>query len=459
MSGVKAWSAIAAAAVALVAADEGRASTPSPWCGTTPTASDRLPDATPGYAVHVAYVRSALVPDRFAALAPRIVGDVAAIEAWWRAQDPGRAPRFDLYPYACTTMFGRLDLTSIVLQQRLEGVDEIFDGLRFLLAQNSGFLEPEKTYLVYYDGPTSQEPSRFVACGIGAPRNGPLPGFAVVLLDSCLADASDSRRPVVAAHELVHAHDAVVGEAPNTCEEGHACDVANDLMSPFLSGAELESLVLDGGRDDYYAHAGGWRDVQDSLFLERADSPDREPPSTPAAVTATDGGAGSVRLSWSRAADDVGPVTYRVYQDGLFVRSTSATSVLVGFGETPISSYAVRAADAVGHLSPSAVIRFRVGVGIVDGQGRLVRDTVKPAAIPRVTIRRTRDATSLTWPAVRDAGGPVRYRVTVGARTIWLTKPSLTLERARVRTGVTLVAVDRAGNVSRVTTVPLRLLR
>jgi hypothetical protein len=459
LCGVKAWPAIAAAAVALVAADEGRASTPSPWCGTTPTASDRLPDATPGYAVHVAYVRSALVPDRFAAWAPRIVGDVAAIEAWWRAQDPARAPRFDLFPYTCATVFGRLDLTSIVLQQQLGDVDEIFDGLRFLLAQNNGFLEPEKTYLVYYDGPTGQGATPDVACGIGATRSGPLPGFAVVFLDSCSAEAGDTVRPVVAAHELVHALDAVAGEAPHACEDGHVCDAENDVMRPFVSGAELETLALDHGRDDYYGHAGLWRDVRDSLFLERADSPDRAPPSTPATVTATDGTAGTVRLSWGRATDDVGPVTYRVYQDGHFVRSTTGTSALLGVGESPTSAYAVRAVDTVGHLSPSAVIRFRVGVGIVDERGRLVRDTVKPAAIPRVTIRRTAATTRLTWPAVRDAGSPVRYRAKIGTRTILLTKPSLTLERARVRTGVTLVVVDRAGNVSPVTAVPLRLLR
>lgn len=457
---MRAWPAIAAAAVALAAAEESHASIPSPWCGTSPSAVDRQPDVTPGYAIHVAYVRSPEVADRFAAWSPRIVGDVAAIEAWWRAQDPARALRFDLSTFPCGTVFGQLDLSNIVLPEQLGSVDEIFDALRLLLAQNNGFIEPEKSYLVYYDGPTNQASTPNVVCGIGAARSGPLPGFAAIFLDTCRAEASDAVRPVVAVHELVHVLNAVAGSAPHACEDGHVCDVPNDVMAPFVSGDELETHVLDGNRDDYYGHAGPWTDVRDSLFLERLDSPDRAPPSAPGRVTATDGGApGLVRLSWDRATDDVGPVTYRVYQDGLFVRSTTSTSALIGIGETETSTYAVRASDTVGHLSPTGSIRFRVGVGIVDGQGRLVRDTVKPPAIPRVTIRRTTATTRVTWAAVRDRGSPVRYRAKVGTRTIWLTRPALTLARARLRSGISLVVVDRAGNVGPATTVPLRLLR
>ena len=83
-------------------------------------------------------------------------------------------------------------------------------------------------------------------------------------------------------HELVHTFDAVSGAAPHHCSEGHVCDVANDLLNASLSGNELETHVLDGGRDDYYGHSGTWTDVQDSLFLERLDSPDRAAPSLPA---------------------------------------------------------------------------------------------------------------------------------------------------------------------------------
>ena len=88
-----------------------------------------------------------------------------------------------------------------------------------------------------------------------------------------------------------------------------------------------------------------------------------------------------------------------------------------------------------------------------------MRDTVKPRAIPTVTISRTRATTKITWTPVRDAGSPVRYRVRIGTQTIWLTKPALALERSRLRTAVSIVVVDRAGNLSPATTVPLRRLR
>ena len=52
-------------------------------------------------------------------------------------------------------------------------------------------------------------------------------------------------------------------------------------MTATLEDGPLESRLLDVGRDDYYGHAGSWDDVQDSLFLERLDSPDRAAPTVP----------------------------------------------------------------------------------------------------------------------------------------------------------------------------------
>ena len=40
-----------------------------------------------------------------------------------------------------------------------------------------------------------------------------------------------------------------------------------DLLYPFADTTPLGSLILDFGRNDYYGHAGGWLDAQDSLWL------------------------------------------------------------------------------------------------------------------------------------------------------------------------------------------------
>jgi hypothetical protein len=449
-----------AVVAALCSAPPAHASTPLPWCGIGSSAVDRLPDSTPGFATHVAYVRPPGAADRLADWAPRIVGDIAAIDAWWRSQDPTRAPRFDLFPFACASPFGQLDISNVTLPQPAGDIDSAFTTLRFLLAGTPGFIQPEKAYLVYYDGPVEQPPDSDV-CGVGDTPFGGLPGIAIVFLQACDAEAS-AFRPIVAVHELMHVFGAVAGEAPNSCADrsGHVCDVPDDLMGSRLTGKELEEHLLDAGRDDYYGHSGRWVDVQDSLFLERLDSPDRAPPSVPSELTATDAAApGLVRVSWRASSDDVSPVTYRVYQDGRFVASTTSTSALLGVAETDTSSYAVRASDPVGHLSQPLTIRFRLGLGVVDARGRLVRDTVRPPALGTVSVRRALRSVVLSWPAVRDPGGLSGYRVRLGARTLTVKRPTVTIPVAGLRTAVSLAAVDRGGNVGPATVVPLRRLR
>ncbi len=95
----------------------------------------------------------------------------------------------------------------------------------------------------------------------------------------------------------------------------------------------------------------------------------------------------------------------------------------------------------------------------MDEQGRLLRDTARPPAIRPVSIRRTAKTVVISWPAVRDPGGLRGYRIRIGARTLSVTKPTVTITRATLRTAVAVAAVDRAGNVGPTTTVPLRRLR
>ena len=443
---VKLGLATLAAFVALVAAIPAHASTPVPWCGTTSSRVDRLPDATSAYAVHVAYVRPASAPDRFLEFAPRFVGDAAAFDSWWRSQDPTRTPRFDLFPApGCASSFGALDISNVQLSRGVSGIGSAFQEIRRVMAE-IGFNETEKAYLVYYDGPTGQVGLDHV-CGQGARSTGfDLPGLAVVYLDSCDADQGDSLRPVVAMHELVHVFGAVERAAPNVCQSGHVCDFPFDLMTAVLTGQELEAHVLDSGHNDYYGHSGSWTDVQDSSFLERLDSPDRTPPAAPDGLRVGDDLTGFVRVSWQASTDDVGPVAYRIYEDGKFVREVTTTTVRLA-DTHDLALFSIRAADGVGRLSAPVDARFRSGAGMVDEQGRLIRDTVRPPAITRVTIKRTAKVAVLTWPAARDAGGLRAYRVKIGPRTLNVQKPTITLARARVSDPVSIAAIDRAGNI------------
>ena len=172
---------------------------------------------------------------------------------------------------------------------------------------------------------------------------------------------------------------------------------------------------MDSGRDSSTAMPAPRR--RGSLFLERLDSPDRTAPTVPAALVVRERPRPR-RSSRSRGApsnDDVGPVTYWVYENGRFRQEVLRTSALLTATDGNAVTYSVRAVDAVGHLSPPATVRFKPGLGIVDEQGRLLRDTVAPPAIRPVSIRKTTKTVVVSWPAVRDPGGLRNYRIKIGA--------------------------------------------
>ena len=156
-------------------------------------------------------------------------------------------------------------------------------------------------------------------------------------------------------HELVHVFGAVERAAPNVCQSGHVCDFALDLMTAVLTGKELEAHVLDSGRNDYYGHSGSWTDVQDSSFLERLDSPDRTPPAAPDGLRVGDDLTGFVRVSWQPSTDDVGPVAYRIYEDGRFVRRGDDHDGEAGrHRTTSLSSRSAPRTASAGSAPPSA---------------------------------------------------------------------------------------------------------
>jgi hypothetical protein len=229
-------------------------------------------------------------------------------------------------------------------------------------------------------------------------------------------------------------------------DQGHPCDSTTDLLYPSGSASDtLQTRVLDAGRDDYYGHAGAWWDTQDSLFLERVGG-DVTAPTGPASLTPTSRGR-TVMLSWGLARD-AGGVRYRVYEDGELLGDTSGTRTSFNRRVGQTLTLGVRAVDPAGNLGPLVDELFKVGVGIVDAAGRLVRDTVAPGPVRRLRGSLGPSGLTLRWGRVSDAGGlrgyvvernGRRYRQVVG------TTISIPLRAARGNWSVR--AVDRAGNV------------
>jgi hypothetical protein len=252
------------------------------WCGARQgPVLDRQPslDLTVPEQVHAVYVLPADGIDQYASLAGRIAADAAAISAWWERQDPGRAPRFDRFPFpGCTAPFADLDVGFLRLPRN--GADYV-DGAGDRLLADLGELKQlaSAKLLIYYDGPPVLDPR---VCGTAF-----IPSQAVVRLggafgltfvwvrSTCAGDVGAGRlAAAVAAHELIHSLGALSQPgAPNECpppDGGHVCDSPADILFPTASpDTTLESQILDVDRDDYYGHQGSWIDVQDSPWLAR----------------------------------------------------------------------------------------------------------------------------------------------------------------------------------------------
>jgi hypothetical protein len=233
------------------------------WCG-TPAAADREPQVLAGHNVHAVYAIAADGTDNTPAVAQAMQNDTEAIDAWWQVQDVTRSPRFDLFPFPCGQQLDlavvRVGATSMQLRA-LEGRFRTIEAAVRTAGLDTQFVK----YLVYFDGPVDDD-----VCGqaSGTPDGS---GIAVVYTAAC----AGVPLAATAAHELVHALGAMAGGTPpHECPDtrGHACDTRADLMYPATMGEALPVLQLDVGRDDYYGHAAGWFDVQDSRWLRRLDA-------------------------------------------------------------------------------------------------------------------------------------------------------------------------------------------
>jgi hypothetical protein len=251
---------------------------PVQWCGTDAAPADRKPDLRGGNTVHVIYAVPSDGPEQFGAYVHKIVTDLGAVDAWWRRQDPSRAPRYDLHAFpGCTTMPGQIDVSLLRLAQPSSSFLALEERLRNLAAglAAAGFADQSKKYLVYYDGPLGEP---LDVCGTafrGPTTTGGTGSVAAVWLRACVTDVgAGDIQAAVAIHELVHQLGALPIGAPHICpnDQGHPCDSPQDLMYPRLT-AVFDTLVLDVGRDDYYGHSGSWFDIQDSPWLGRADVP------------------------------------------------------------------------------------------------------------------------------------------------------------------------------------------
>jgi hypothetical protein len=250
------------------------------WCGSAETAAD-LPDAVTGQQIHAIVAVPSDGPDNFAVDASAMQDDAAAIDTWWRSQDPTRTPRFDQAVFGASTC---LDISFVRLSGTAASYTALGAGGTFNTISNelARTGSSYKDYLVYYDGPSVETN----VCGVGGTRAFDTGlSYAIVFVQGCAGVPNST----IAAHELLHALGAVPVGAPHACagDTAHVCDSTNDIMYPYTTGQPLSQLFLDFNHDDYYGHSGSWSDIQDSLWLRHLDTPEE-------ALNVTFSGGGTV---------------------------------------------------------------------------------------------------------------------------------------------------------------------
>jgi chitodextrinase len=197
----------------------------------------------------------------------------------------------------------------------------------------------------------------------------------------------------------------------------------------------LPSFIRSGGDGNAYR----WFYDADVSYQ----SDDVTPPSRPVALVAEARSATRVRLSWGAASDDVGVVAYRVFANGVWVRSTSNLSVLVR-GLLPETEYRfkVYAVDAAGNVSP----RSRIA------RATTFADTSRPSRPKNTTVTASVDSIFIDWDPATDNVGISHYWVKIaGVVSGTTTDTSWVVRGLEPGTEYTVVvrAVDTSGNRSR----------
>jgi hypothetical protein len=220
------------------------------------SALDR-PDDFDGPQVHVIYAVPFHGEDRMLDADGTLARSIASFSTWFGLQTDGLALRFDTYQ-------GALDITHLALSRTDEQMQTFATGTSGPLwaidheLRSASRLQPDKIYLVYYDGGSNYScgnamwPGRVAALYLQATPS----GFGVCgrLGFVQAPDHFPLYWEFAALHDLIHALGIVSPSAPNHTDAypGHVPE-QNDLMYGGQFGWILNaSTTVDVGGDDYF---------------------------------------------------------------------------------------------------------------------------------------------------------------------------------------------------------------
>lgn len=228
---------------------------------------DRTDDKS-GYQFHIIYALPSDGSDRNYDVNERIAKSVSAFQNWLCNQTGGQTLVLDTYQGNLDVTYVRLNASNQALQSGSElpwktDPDRnpyIYNDIEARLT-NLGFNQPNKIYLVYYDGASNY------SCGSAGTN-----GMVYLTGSICVAGGSLSTDVLASGyweftmlHEALHALGFIPSCAPD--HSNHHLSISNrDLM---YGGDEVwQPSELDATRRNYYKHSNpGCLDLAKSVFL------------------------------------------------------------------------------------------------------------------------------------------------------------------------------------------------
>lgn len=175
---------------------------------------------------------------------------------------------------------------------------------------------------------------------------------------------------------------------------------------------------------------------------------DTTPPTAPGPLSVTARSTDSLSLAWSPATDDRAVAGYRVWRDGTFAGSTSATTTAwsaTGLAGGTAYDLTVRAVDAAGNLGPAATLTAAT-----------LTPDAPPTAPTGLAVTLTTTSARLTWVAATDDRGVAGYRVLQDGQLIGSTTNNAftaTNLQPATRYAWSVQAVDTAGQAGTAATL------
>jgi chitodextrinase len=173
-------------------------------------------------------------------------------------------------------------------------------------------------------------------------------------------------------------------------------------------------------------------------------TPDTEVPTAPSGLSYTSLTQSGFTLNWTAATDNVGVTEYRIFFDGVQLKSvTGTTAVFTGLAASKDYTLTVRAKDAAGNLSvPSAVISI------------FIPDTEAPTSpTGLVYTNLTQSGFTVKWTVSADNVAVTEYEVYLNGVSVTKVAGAsavLTGLSASTTYAITVKAKDAAGNYSAV---------